>query len=147
VQNTRAKELSLYIYIHVYIQATACRRFCRRRSLRSPLSLSMPTYTYTGYCVQNTLAKELMDSEPSTVELADGREVPLKMKVSLPPSLPHSLTHSLPLAPSRSLPLARSLSLSNSLSLSRARAPTAERWRSRSRSATSHSLVATALSY
>jgi cleavage and polyadenylation specificity factor subunit 3 len=35
----------------------------------------------TGYCVANTLAKDLLDAEPATHTLQDGREVALKMKV------------------------------------------------------------------
>jgi len=35
----------------------------------------------TGYCVQHTLAKELLDTEPATHTLQDGREVALKMRV------------------------------------------------------------------
>ena len=35
----------------------------------------------TGYCVANTLAKDLLDAEPATHTLSDGREVALKMKV------------------------------------------------------------------
>mmetsp|Transcript_13034 Transcript_13034/g.45844 ORF Transcript_13034/g.45844 Transcript_13034/m.45844 type:complete len:741 (-) Transcript_13034:420-2642(-) len=35
----------------------------------------------TGYCVQNTLAKELLDAQPATHTLQDGKEVPLKIRV------------------------------------------------------------------
>ncbi|KAJ1477681.1 beta-lactamase-like protein [Baffinella frigidus] len=35
----------------------------------------------TGYCVQNTLAKDLLDAEPSTHTMGDGREVQLKIRV------------------------------------------------------------------
>jgi len=35
----------------------------------------------TGYCVQNTLAKDLLDAQPDTHTLGDGREVQLKIRV------------------------------------------------------------------
>lgn len=35
----------------------------------------------TGYCVQNTLAKDLLDTAPSTHTLNDGREVALRIRV------------------------------------------------------------------